>query len=136
MTPSGVLETVLYARDLDEAERFYERVLGLERIAREGSRHVFFRCGAGVFLIFNPDETVKPPAADALPVPPHAGRGPGHVCFAVAATTLDDWRRHLERCGVAIEADFRWPGIGARSLYFRDPAGNCLELAPPELWGL
>jgi len=27
---------------------------------------------------------------------------------------------------VPIEADFQWP-TGARSIYFRDPAGNCLE---------
>ena len=27
-----------------------------------------------------------------------------------------------------------WPE-GGRSIYFRDPAGNSLELAPPTLWG-
>lgn len=58
----GMLETALYARDLDKAETFYEDVLGLEKIARAANRHVFFRCGPGVLLIFNPDETVKPPA--------------------------------------------------------------------------
>ena len=41
----------------------------------------------------------------------------------------------LEEAGVAIEADFRWPN-GARSIYFRDPAGNSLEIAEPKLWGL
>ena len=37
--------------------------------------------------------------------------------------------------GIAIEADFEWPG-GGRSIYFRDPAGNCLEFAEPRIWGL
>ncbi len=41
----------------------------------------------------------------------------------------------LEAEGVAIEADFRWPN-GARSLYFRDPAGNSLECAEAKLWNL
>ena len=36
---------------------------------------------------------------------------------------------------IAIEADFTWPG-GGRSIYFRDPAGNCLELAEPAIWKL
>ena len=36
--------------------------------------------------------------------------------------------------GMTIEADFRWPN-GARSLYFRDPAGNSVEIVDPGLWG-
>ena len=43
--------------------------------------------------------------------------------------------RALEAKGVAIEADFEWPG-GGRSIYFRDPAGNCLEFAEPRIWKL
>ena len=136
MKPDGILETVLYARDLDAAERFYGEVMGLQRIAREANRHVFLRCGQQVFLLFNPEETVKPPAKGALPVPPHGATGEGHVCFRVAAEKLDEWRRHLEAHGIAIESDFRWPGSDARSIYFRDPAGNCLELAPAALWGM
>ena len=44
-------------------------------------------------------------------------------------------RDRLEGKGVAIEADFEWPG-GGRSIYFRDPAGNCLEFAEPRIWKL
>jgi hypothetical protein len=36
---------------------------------------------------------------------------------------------------VLIEADFEWPA-GGHSIYFRDPAGNCLEFAEPKIWGL
>ncbi|TCL95997.1 glyoxalase/bleomycin resistance protein/dioxygenase superfamily protein [Rhizobium sp. PP-WC-2G-219] len=48
----GILETALYASDLDAADRFYGEVLGLERITRVDGRHLFFRCGQGVLLIF------------------------------------------------------------------------------------
>ncbi|WP_026613484.1 VOC family protein [Ensifer aridi] len=129
----GILETALYADDLDRAEAFYGGVLGLERITRAGNRHVFFRCGEGVLLIFNPHETVKPPPVGALPVPPHGTKGNGHMCFRVAAEALDDWKAKLEGAGISIEADIRWPN-GARSFYFRDPAGNSLECAEPGLW--
>jgi catechol 2,3-dioxygenase-like lactoylglutathione lyase family enzyme len=132
---AGILETILYAADLDAAERFYSDVLGLERIARVGERHVFFRCGDQVLLIFNPRETVKPPAPGALPVPAHGASGPGHVCFKASAEEIAGWRETLERHGVAIETDFEWPQGGC-SLYFRDPAGNSLEFAEPRIWGL
>lgn len=136
MTPSGILEAALYVDDLDRAEAFYAGVLGLERIARAEGRHVFFRCGAGVVLLFNADATVKQPAPDArLPVPPHGARGQGHLCFRGTADEIAGFRSHLEAHGVTIEADFEWPD-GGRSLYFRDPAGNSLEIAEPRIWGL
>ena len=78
----GILETALYANDLDAAEAFYGGILGLEKVLRAGNRHVFFRCGPGILLIFNPAETVKPPPAGALPVPPMVRRDPGISAFA------------------------------------------------------
>nr|PZN84265.1 MAG: glyoxalase/bleomycin resistance/extradiol dioxygenase family protein [Pseudomonadota bacterium] len=135
MKPAGILETVLYASDLDAAERFYRDVLGLEPFSKSPGRQLFYRCGNQVFLVFNPEATSKPPAANALPVPPHGAVGPGHVCFRAQAAEIEAWRKHLESHGVAIEADFEWPS-GGRSIYFRDPAGNCLEFAEPRIWGL
>ncbi|NVD37524.1 VOC family protein [Ensifer sp. HO-A22] len=130
MTPAleGILETALYAPDLDGAEAFYGGVLGLQKITRAGNRHVFFRCGPGVLLIFNPAETIKPPLS-------HGATGQGHMCFRVAREALDAWKAKLETAGVAIEADVAWPN-GARSFYFRDPAGNSLECAEPGLWSI
>lgn len=130
---SGVLEAAVYAADLDAADRFYGGVLGLERLQRAGQRHVFFRVGRTVLLVFNPDETQKAPRNPALPVPPHGARGPGHVCLAASAAEIEIWKSRLIAAGVPIEADFRWPN-GARSLYVRDPAGNSVEFAEPRLW--
>jgi catechol 2,3-dioxygenase-like lactoylglutathione lyase family enzyme len=136
MRPTGILETILYASDLDAAEAFYTGVLGLELYSKQAGRQVFYRCGSQMLLIFDPSQTVKPPPAGAqLPVPPHGAHGHGHACFAATAGEIDAWRAHLEAHGVAIEADFVWPS-GGRSIYFRDPAGNCLEFAEPRIWGL
>ena len=135
MKPAGILETVLYAEDLDGAEAFYREVLGLEPFTKARGRHLFYRCGNQVLLIFNPEATRLPPAAGALPVPPHGMEGEGHICFRASAAELDQWRQRLEEKGLAIEADFEWPG-GGRSIYFRDPAGNCLEFAEPRIWKL
>ncbi|TCS63889.1 catechol 2,3-dioxygenase-like lactoylglutathione lyase family enzyme [Primorskyibacter sedentarius] len=131
--PSHLLEAAVYCADLDAAERFYNGILGLERIVRDKNRNVFFRVGTGVLLVFNPSETVKPPGNPDRPVPPHGALGDGHVCLAVPGPALDDWRARLETAGVEIEADFRWPN-GARSIYVRDPDGNSVELAEQKLW--
>ena len=136
MKPSGILESALYVDDLAKAEAFYGEMLGLERIAKVDGRHVFFRCGDGVLLLFDATATVTPPAPGAkLPVPPHGTTGDGHLCFRATADEIEAWARHLAARGVAIEADFEWPN-GGRSIYFRDPSGNSVEFAEPKIWGL
>lgn len=132
----GILETALYAGDLKAAAEFYGGVLGLDEITRVAGRHVFFRCGPSVLLIFNPEATIQPPSPDApLAAPVHGATGPGHACFRVLPPALDAWRGQLIARGVPIETEITWPN-GARSLYFRDPAGNSLEIAEPKLWDL
>jgi catechol 2,3-dioxygenase-like lactoylglutathione lyase family enzyme len=136
LKPEGVLETVLYARDLAATEAFYRDILAMEPFSRLVGRQLFYRCGNQVLLIFNPDATVIPPKEGALPVPPHGAVGEGHICFRASAGEIEAWRSLLEAKGIAIEADFVWPASGGRSIYFRDPAGNCLEFAEPRIWGL
>jgi catechol 2,3-dioxygenase-like lactoylglutathione lyase family enzyme len=125
-----VLETVLYVDDLAAAERFYGEVLGLELDSSKPGLFVFFRVGDGMLLLFEPEA-----ASTGRNVPAHGTTGAGHACFAVAEAELAPWRAHLERHGVAIEQEVTWPR-GGRSFYFRDPAGNSLELATPKIWGL
>src|SRR4029077_1858455 len=101
MTPAGVLETVLYAKDLAAAEAFYRDALGMEPFAKAAGRHLFYRCGDQVLLIFNPDATKVPPAPGALPVPPHGAEGEGHVCFRASAAEIGAWLAALSATGVA-----------------------------------
>lgn len=130
----AVLETALYASDLNLAEYFYGSVLGLKQISRVGDRHVFFALQSSMILIFNPSHTVKPASNPKFPVPVHGSQGQGHICFRVSREELPRWIERLRAADVEIEADFEWPS-GARSIYFRDPAGNSLELSEPALWG-
>ena len=49
----ALVETAIYADDLDLAAGFYREVLGLDLTAREAGRHVFFRVGdRSMLLIF------------------------------------------------------------------------------------
>ncbi|MCO6187396.1 VOC family protein [Rhizobium sp. L1K21] len=131
----GILETALYVHDLEAAEAFYGGLLGLEVVTKAEGRHVFFRCGPGILLVFNADATRSESVKTNFPVPAHGTTGQGHACFRVARENIEAIRAKLVAADVEIEADFCWPN-GARSIYFRDPAGNSLECAEPALWGI
>jgi catechol 2,3-dioxygenase-like lactoylglutathione lyase family enzyme len=125
-----LVEASLYTTDLVAAAEFYENVLGLECIGREAGRHAFFRAGDAVLLIFDACATSR-----GGTLPPHGSAGPGHVALGIDKGEIESWRRRLETAGVAIEKEVDWPR-GGKSLYFRDPGGNSLELVTPGCWGL
>ena len=126
----ALVEASLYVEDLGAAEAFYRDVLGLAVIGKEEGRHVFFRVGGGVLLVFDPRATLK-----GETLPSHGAAGPGHVALGIRPESLADWRGRLEARGVAVEKEVEWPR-GATSIYFRDPSGNSVELLTPGLWGL
>lgn len=97
---------------------------------RKEGLFAFFRIGDAMLLLFEPGASRR-----SRGVPAHGAEGPGHACFAVAEDELDGWKARLEAAGVAIEHEQDWPR-GGRSFYFRDPAGNSLEIATPRIWGL
>jgi catechol 2,3-dioxygenase-like lactoylglutathione lyase family enzyme len=125
-----LVEAGIYADDLEQAEAFYRDVLGLEPVIREPGKHVFFRAGDSMLLVFRAEESLKERS-----LPQHGSRGPGHFALGIPDTACDEWRRHLREHGIEIEQEVGWPQ-GARSLYFRDPAGNSVELLTRGLWGL
>jgi len=127
----SVLETCLYVDDLAVAERFYQQTLGLAFVSRQDGRHLFFRIGRRMLLLFDPRQSND--AASTLPR--HGASGSGHVAFAVKQRDLPAWEIRLGEAGAAIEQIVEWP-TGGRSFYFRDPAGNSLELTSPAIWGI
>ena len=131
MKISAVVETAVYVDDLQAAETFYGTVLGLRVIGKELGRHVFFQAGeAGALLAFRAEATLK-----GDPLPPHGATGPGHFALGIDAEAFDAWRKLLQGHAVTVEKEVEWPR-GGKSLYFRDPAGNSVELVTPGVWGL
>ena len=124
---TGVLETALYVGDIDRAEQFYGEVLGLRQVGKEADRHVFFRVGAGVLLLFRAASTRA-----TASLPPHGADGPGHVCLTTDPADYERWKERLRDRGIAIEHETVWER--GRSFYFRDPDGNGLEGANADIW--
>jgi catechol 2,3-dioxygenase-like lactoylglutathione lyase family enzyme len=127
----AIIETAIYVDDLQATEAFYGTILGLRIIGKEPGRHVFFQVGeASVLLAFLAETTLK---GDHLPS--HGATGPGHFALGIEAESFDAWWKLLQGHGVTIEKEVEWPR-GGRSLYFRDPSGNSVELVTPGVWGL
>ena len=134
MKAKAILETIVYGEDIKALRHFYETILGLSVRRELEGQFVFLHCGESMLLVFNPKTSEVKPKSFAS-APPHGAHGPGHVCFSARADEIESWSRHLKGHGIAIEADFEWPG-GGRSIYCRDPAGNSVEFAEPRIWGL
>jgi len=66
---------------------------------------------------------------------PHGATGPGHFSLGIDMQSQNDWRKHLVDHSVEIEAEVEWPP-GGKSIYFRDPAGNSVELGTQGVWRL
>lgn len=125
----GVYETVLYAEDVAATARFYESVLGLRLVSGPDELMAALRLeDGGVLLIFDPRRASTPGRAV-----PHGASGVGHVAFSVRDGDLHAAAAELRAHGVELERETEWPQ-GGRSVYFRDPAGNSLELVEGELW--
>ena len=137
MTPtlkvSEILEVALYVTDLAAAEHFYTKIMGLSLYSKVASRHVFLRCGNRMLLLFDAETTVN--SGDGpLDAPEHGMKGAGHIAFAARDHEIDRWKEYLTAHGVSIEKDICWEK--GRSIYFRDPSGNSVEITSPAIWGI
>ena len=113
----------LTVRDVDETCVFYEKVLGMAR-ERFGEGRVALRFGRQKINI-NPNPNEQRRKA-AVPIP-----GTAEFCL-LARDPLDDFIKHLRNCGVDIEygpADAAGAEGTLRSICFRDPDGNLIEVA-------
>lgn len=121
----GIGEASIYVTDLDEAQDWYETVLGLETVM-EGEGYRFLTTGETDYrqrvILFHPDHT----RAREIP-PSHGTYHRTHLAFAVDHSSLQDWRARLEDLDVGIETELAWPS-GDHSLYVRDPDDNSIEL--------
>jgi catechol 2,3-dioxygenase-like lactoylglutathione lyase family enzyme len=90
---------------------------------------VAYRVGPGILLVFDREGL----AQRTEPYSRHGTAGAGHACLRASASQYEAWKRRLSAEGVAVDHEASWPG-GARSFYFRDPAGNLLEIADRDLW--
>ena len=118
---------VLTVTDIEATTRFYERALGMRREFFRGPqgqpRHALLFGSQKINL---QDRTTETPTKARVPT-----FGSGDFCL-IAAVPLEEVIAHLQREQIAIEAGpvARRGALGAlRSVYFRDPDGNLVEVS-------
>lgn len=132
-TLSGILETAIYAADMERANRFYEEVMGLKPMFADHRLTAYDVAGRSVLLVFKRGASAQPSVVAGGTIPGHDGSGPLHLAFAIDSSQLAAWEERLESHGVGIEGRTNW-ARGGKSIYFRDPDGHLIELATPGLW--
>src|ERR671911_417677 len=110
-----IVETCIYSTKLKEMENFYINNLGLEFVSEENGRHVFLKAGKSMLLIFNPESTLN----DSNSIFPVHG--------AITPPSIVHFAQEIN-----IEKELK---IGnSKSIYFRDPSGNVVELITANAW--
>jgi catechol 2,3-dioxygenase-like lactoylglutathione lyase family enzyme len=129
----GLLETSLYARDLERTAAFYRDLFGFRALV-DSPRLVAFEIAArSVLLVFQSGATENDVVDARGKIPSHDGVGRLHLALSIASGDLDAWRKRIFERGIELVGEYRWPRGGV-SLYIRDPDGTLLELATPGLW--
>jgi catechol 2,3-dioxygenase-like lactoylglutathione lyase family enzyme len=114
---------VLTVASIEATCEFYARVLGMEVRTFAGGRNSL-HFGATKINLHQVGREFEPKAHKPVP-------GSADICL-IAATPLDQVEVHLRACGIAIlEGPVERTGAtGAiRSLYFRDPDANLVEVS-------
>lgn len=123
---TGVTHWSIPVNDLEEGERFYRDVLGLEYRGRLGnSGMACLRAGDHEILLC---ERAEPLHRDAVTQDNRL-----HHSFTVAPDEWERGARWFHEIGVPIvELVYREQGFfTGRELYFLDPSGNILEIRDP-----
>lgn len=113
--------TVILVRDMAAMRRFYEGVLCFPLTRELSAGWIEYRIGGNTLALARPSRTAK----DA-PVP--KGSASLQLAFKVATEDVDRCAEELLRHGVdLLEPPTNQP-FGHRTLFFRDPDGNLLEV--------
>ena len=122
---SGLVNTCLITTDVQRLVRFYEPVVGIKPVW-SGQDYAEFRTGVGVLAVFSSAAQEK-----YIPGATEPGKNRSTILeFRVSDVDSEYARLHgLVKTWVKPPTTQPW---GTRSIYFRDPDGNLVDLfAPP-----
>jgi catechol 2,3-dioxygenase-like lactoylglutathione lyase family enzyme len=113
--------TVIFVRDMAAMRGFYEDVLGFPLLRELSPGWIEYRVGDNTLALATPRLT----AAD---VPTPNGSASLQLAFKVSAPDVDQCADELVRQGVNLLSRPTDQTFGHRTLFFRDPDGNLLEV--------
>jgi catechol 2,3-dioxygenase-like lactoylglutathione lyase family enzyme len=113
--------TVIFVRDMAAMRRFYEDLLAFPLSRELSPNWIEYGLGSNTLVLARPSRT----AGDA---PAPAGSTSLQLAFKVSAAEVDACADELVRQGVALLSPPTDQAFGHRTLFFRDPDSNLLEI--------
>jgi catechol 2,3-dioxygenase-like lactoylglutathione lyase family enzyme len=113
--------TVIIVRDMAAMRRFYEGILRFSLTRELSAGWIEFQIGGNTLALSRPHRTAK----DA---PTPAGSAALQLAFKVAPDDVDRCADELLWWGVDLVEPPTNQSFGHRTLFFRDPDGNLLEV--------
>ncbi len=113
--------TVIFARDMAAMRRFYEDVLGFHLYRELSPKWIEYLVGGNTLALATPTLT----AADA---PTPDGSASLQLAFKVSVADVDACATELGSKGWPLLSPPTNQSFGHRTLFFRDPDGNLLEI--------
>ena len=108
-----LFRVILPVRNIEQATRFYSKLLGTEGKRVSSGRH-YFDCGGTILACFDPRAD-----GDEFEAQPNAG----HIYFTVDDLEAVHGLARAAGCR-SLEAEIHTRAWGERSFYARDPFGN------------
>jgi catechol 2,3-dioxygenase-like lactoylglutathione lyase family enzyme len=113
--------SVIFVRDMAAMRRFYEDILRFSLSRELSPNWVEYRVGANTLALATPGRT----ATDARTP---TGSASLQLAFKVSAPDVDRCAAELVRQGIDLLSPPADQPFGHRTLFFRDPDGNLLEV--------
>jgi catechol 2,3-dioxygenase-like lactoylglutathione lyase family enzyme len=117
----GLDYTVIIARDMPAMRRFYEDVMRFPVERELGPTWIEYRIGSNILTLARPHIT-----KDDAPTP--KGAASLQLAFRVPPPDVSRCEEELRAAGVAIVSPATDQPWAHRTLFFRDPDGNLLEI--------
>lgn len=117
----GIRHISLIVRDLDLSIAFYEGILGMRIIWQPDGTSAYLSSGSDILALH---------VSDTPPAPNYVGESRlDHFGFLVSkASDVDEWGVRLESLAITLVQGAKTHRDGSRSIYFRDPDGNLIQL--------
>ena len=106
--------TVIFARQMSKMREFYAKTMGFALHRELSPKWVEYRVGSNVLALAEPGSRFNDMSLQ--------------LAFRVAPQEVDACAKTLEERGVAIVSPPTDQPFGHRTLFFRDPDGNVLEI--------
>ena len=95
-------------------------------MSEQWGRHVFIKADNNMLLIFNHEITITENETSHRASTPLSVI---HIAFEIDLGEYDTAKKMLIESNIQIEKEVEWGNrIGSKSIYFRDPAGNLVEI--------